>query len=84
MPRVVRNFWIAARIDGRSNLACGGPRRKDGGLYLTVYQRNDGCIAAALKIICTACSDGTLRIRVEPLLPFSRMKDGALWIDTRR
>lgn len=84
MPRVVRNFWIEARVDGRNALLQGGPGAKDGGLFLKLFQRDEGSIAASLKIICTACADGTLRIRVEPKLPFSRMEDGSLWIDTRR
>jgi len=83
MPRVVRNFYVTARIDGQERLVRGGPRSKDGGLFLTVYQRTEGQIAKALTLICTAC-DGTLRLRVEPVLPFSRKKDGSLWIDTKR
>jgi hypothetical protein len=84
MPRAVRNFFVKARVDGRDSLIQGGPRKKNGGLHLTLYQRSDGRIATALEIICTACSDGTLRIRVKPLLPFSSMEDGQVWIDTRR
>jgi hypothetical protein len=84
MPRVVRNFFVKTRIDGRDNLLVGGPRSKEGGLHLTLYQRSAGSIATALEIICTACRDGTLRIRVKPRLPFSSPEKGQLWIDTRR
>jgi len=82
--RIVRNFFLVARIDGRTTLLRGGPRRKEGGLHLTLYQRDSGRVAESLTIICTACADGTLRVRVEPALQSVLMDDGTLWIDTRR
>lgn len=46
----VRNFWIDAEIDGRKTELCGGPRAKDGGMEITVYQRNKGQIEKGVRI----------------------------------
>ena len=37
-----RNFWIECDIDGRKTRLEGGPRRKDGGFELTIWQRSEG------------------------------------------
>ena len=85
MPRVVRNFWVAGEVDGRRTRIGGGPRARDGGISLTLYQRDDGEVATALKVHCIASSDGTLRLEVEPVLPFKfARRDGRLRIETRR
>ena len=85
MPRVVRNFWVAGEVDGRRTRIRGGPRRRDGGVSLTLYQRADGEVATALKVHCIACADGTLCLEVEPVLPFTFVpRDGRLRIETRR
>ena len=42
MPRVVRNFWLEADVDGRVSTVAGGPRGKDGGITLRIYQRSGG------------------------------------------
>ena len=48
----VRNFWVEADIDGYNSTPAGGPRRKDGGMDITVYQREDGGIKTAVRIFC--------------------------------
>lgn len=48
----VRNFYINCEIDGRSSALAGGPATKDGGLYLTLQQRNNGEVVTAIKINC--------------------------------
>ena len=48
----VRNFWVEANIGGYVNTLKGGPRRKDGGMNITVYQREDGGIKTAVRIFC--------------------------------
>jgi hypothetical protein len=53
----VRNFWIDADIEGRQTILSGGPRAKDGGMEVTLYQRNDGSIEKVLRIVCRACGD---------------------------
>lgn len=83
-PRKVRNFWIQARVDGRESRVCGGPRSKDGGLSLTLYQRSRGMVVAALQVNCFARCDGTLRLEVEPLLPLTSSKTKELVIETKR
>ena len=85
MPRAVRNFWVAGEVDGRRTRIGGGPRARDGGVSLTLYQRDDGEVSVALKVHCLACADGTLCLEVEPVLPFTfAAKDGRLRIETRR
>ena len=50
----VRNFWIDADIDGRQTTLGGGPRSKDGGMDVTIYQRDEGGIKRAFTITCRA------------------------------
>jgi len=85
MPRIVRNFWVAGDVDGRRSPLSGGPRGRDGGLSLTLYQRTEGYVAASLRVYCYACRDGTLALEVEPVLPFRlARRDGKLRIETKR
>jgi len=83
-PRNVRNFWIHAQVDGRRSRVCGGPRRKDGGLSLTLYQRSGGTIVAALQVECLALTDGTLRLEASPFRPFTVSDTSELRIETKR
>lgn len=48
----VRNFWIDANIDGRQTELSGGPRAKDGGMTVTLKQRNKGAIVEAVRLEC--------------------------------
>ena len=50
-----RNFWIDARIDGRETELCGGPRAKDGGMEITIMQREKGGKVKAFTI--SSCVD---------------------------
>lgn len=85
MPRIVRNFWVAGDVDGRRSPLSGGPRGRDGGLSLTLYQRTKGQVAASLRVHCCASRDGTLSLEVEPLLPFRlARRDKKLRIETKR
>lgn len=61
----VRNFWIEAEIDGRQTALAGGPRSKDGGMTVTIYQRDKGGITEAVNIICEE-RDGELRTLIQP------------------
>ena len=38
----MRNFWIEATIDGKKTKLASGPRSKDGGFELFIYQRVNG------------------------------------------
>ena len=60
MPRAVRNFWIDAIIDGRQSTLSGGPRSKEDGMYIKIYQRDDGCVTTALDVRCYTDFDGNL------------------------
>jgi hypothetical protein len=84
-PRVVRNFYVLAQVDGMKSPISGGPRLRDGGLTLTLYQRSGGNVETALKLNCFARCDGTLRVEVNVLLPWSFDEtDGQLRIETKR
>lgn len=48
----VRNFWIDADIDGRKTMLSGGPSAKDGGMSISIKQRDDGGIVTAFKVYC--------------------------------
>ena len=50
----LRNFWADVKIDGRESVLSGGPRSADGGLYITLYQRENGSKMEALSINCWA------------------------------
>ena len=64
MPRVVRNFWIDLDVDGRQTMIGTGPKRHNGGLKLTLYQRNEGSVDKALAIDCCWGRDGQLHTLV--------------------
>jgi hypothetical protein len=65
MPRNVRNFWVEGNVDGAKSPQGFGPRNKDGGLSLTIYQRNAGNVEVAVRIRGFAHSDGTLRLEID-------------------
>lgn len=48
----VRNFYVNCEIDNRATALTGGPATKNGGLYLTLYQRSDNEVVTAIKINC--------------------------------
>jgi hypothetical protein len=58
----VRNFWIEAKIDGRSTDLSGGPQSAVGGFELTVFVRNEGASVQALHLIGNADSEGRLTL----------------------
>lgn len=61
MPRNVRNFWIVVNVDGRERLVEAGPKAKDGGFKVTVYQREKGDVSRkTVEIIGRATNDGHL------------------------
>ena len=70
----VRNFWIEAHVDGRRTKLQGGPRGKDGGLYMRIYQRKEGGISLGVVVRAWAVGDklilevldGTGRLVFEP------------------
>jgi hypothetical protein len=82
-PQTVRNFWLQASIDGREGRLEGGPRARDGGLAMTLFQRHGGEVAKALEIACSVTSTGFLQLHLDVYLrstPFVR----SCTITTRR
>lgn len=61
----VRNWWIAADIDGKKTELNGGPRSKDGGFSLRIYQRDQGSIITVAKIEGMINWDGDLILKYE-------------------
>jgi hypothetical protein len=51
MPRNTRNFWIEADIDGRHTDIASGPRHREGGFRLRIYQRERGGIRTAYTVV---------------------------------
>ena len=49
----VRNFYVDADIDGRETILGGGPRNKQGGMTVKIFQRVEGGISHPIKIVCT-------------------------------
>ena len=61
----VRNFYLVADIDGRKEALTGGPRSKDGGMYIRVNARKNGASVSACTIVCYFDPDtGTLKVNV--------------------
>lgn len=44
MPRAIRPAWISVHVDGRGPVFESGPRRRDGGLNLSIAVREEGAI----------------------------------------
>lgn len=63
---MVRNFYLAARIDGRKTRLTGGPRTKDGGFDLVITQRHEGTIQEAATIMGRVRPDGSLVLIFAP------------------
>ena len=49
---MVRNFYIKGAVDGRKTDITGGSSRRDGGMRLTLTQRNEGTIEKCVDIEC--------------------------------
>lgn len=56
----VRNWWIDAEVDGRQTDLSGGPRNREGGFHLTIYQRDEGSIVEAVRLRGRVGYDGQL------------------------
>ena len=60
----IRNFYIEAYIDGRKESLKGGPKSKDGGFSLSVYQRKEGQLERIIEITGFVNGDGILTTHV--------------------
>jgi hypothetical protein len=48
----VRNFWIDADIDGRQTMLSGGPKSRNGGMTVNIYQRDCSQIIHPVTVNC--------------------------------
>ena len=48
---MVRNFWVEASIEGQQTELKGGPRGKEQGMMVRLYQRKGGKIETAVTIV---------------------------------
>ena len=56
----MRNFYMKSLVDGRKTPITGGPRSKDGGMFITLYQKERGESVEILSVISTVLPDGKL------------------------
>ena len=57
----MRNFYMKSMIDGRKTPITGGPRHKDGGMYITLYQKEKGESVEILSVLSTVLPNGKLK-----------------------
>lgn len=74
MPRNVRNFWIEVDVDGRKTVIKTGPRSKNGGMTIRLYQRHKGAIGKALLEVVSTCSNDILETVVDVFDDLSFLK----------
>lgn len=55
----VRNFYVRGKADGRRTEFTGGPQSKEGGLRITITQRDKGEVTTACTVACRE-EDGQL------------------------
>ena len=53
----VRNFWVEVEIDGQKTKLVGGPKGKEGGLKITLYQRDNGMVTQPVELGCVTFVD---------------------------
>ena len=57
----MRNFWIECEIDGKKTKLASGPRAKDGGMHIELFQRIGGESVKIVDIECQASEDEYLQ-----------------------
>ena len=67
----MRNFYMKSMIDGRKTPLAGGPRNKDGGMYIIFYQKEKEKSVEILSVLSTVLPSGNLKtvIRVKGVEP---------------
>ncbi len=82
---MVRNFWIDGYIDGRQTVLSGGPKNKEGGMAVNIFQRDEGGIEEAVCIRCGEINGRlvtTVTAKV-PCLEGYEMKEVARYVTKR-
>lgn len=80
----MRNWWIVVEIDGRTTTLKGGPRSKEGGFTLTVYQRDKGESIPVVDVEGIALGGGRLKLKIDPRVTMMRHGDMSLYRTTDR
>ena len=62
----MNNFHVTGKIDGRKTPISFGPRGKDGGFTLKIYQRSKGEKVVAFEIWGRVDSQGNIVLTVDP------------------
>ena len=57
----MRNFYMKSMVDGRKTPITGGPRSKDGGMFITLYQKEKGESVEVLSVVSTVLPNGNLK-----------------------
>lgn len=67
----MRNFYMKSMIDGKRTPITGGPRSKDGGMFITLYQKEKGESVEILSVVSTVLPNGNLKtvIRMKGVEP---------------
>lgn len=67
----MRNFYMKAKVDGRKTPITGGPRNKDGAMFINLYQKERGESVEILSVSSSVLQNGKLRtiIRIEGFDP---------------
>ena len=60
----MRNFYMNAKVDGRKTPITGGPRNKDGAMFITLYQKEKGESVEILKVVSSVLPNGKLRTSI--------------------
>lgn len=68
----IRPFYMSADIDGRSSSLSGGPKGKSGGQDITIYQRDNGSVITAFRVVSFSRMDGKTLVLTTQVLD----KDG--------
>ncbi len=74
----IRNFYINCEIDGWKSKLADGPKAKDGGFNLIIYQRSKGKKIIALEVVGVVRADGKLRLEIlknDDILMVSSIED---------
>lgn len=60
----MRNFYMKAKVDGRQTPIIGGPRVKDGSMFISLYQKEREESVEVIKIVSSVLPNGKLRTAV--------------------
>ena len=67
----MRNFYLKGKVAGRKTPIAGGPKNKDGGMFITLFQKEKGESVEILLVTSSVLPDGKLKtvIRIRGVEP---------------